>query len=103
MRLAPRAPFLPVLILMPVAALADAPAAGQSSYDMFVNPRGVQGDILTSSSAGEQLAPDWVWDSAGQTTAEGYTVEIRLPLKSIRFKSGRDVRMGIMFWRRVSR
>ena len=70
---------------------------------MFVNPRGVQGDILTSSSAGEQLAPDWVWDSAGRTTPEGYDAEIRLPLKSIRFKSGRDVTMGIMFWRRVSR
>jgi len=81
----------------------DSQAAGQSSYDMFVNPRGVQGDILTSSSAGEQLAPDWVWDSAGQTTPEGYDAEIRLPLKSIRFKSGRDVTMGIMFWRRVSR
>jgi hypothetical protein len=81
----------------------DSLAAGQSSYDMFVNPRGVQGDILTSSSAGEQLAPDWVWDSAGQTTAEGYDAEIRLPLKSIRFKSGHDVPMGIMFWRRVSR
>jgi hypothetical protein len=81
----------------------DGVGTGQTSYDMFVNPRGVQGDILTTSSAGEQLAPDWVWDSAGQTTADGYTVEIRLPLKSIRFKSGRDVRMGIMFWRRVSR
>lgn len=81
----------------------DSLAAGQSSYDMFVNSRGVQADILTSSSAGEQLAPDWVWDSAGQHTAEGYDAEIRLPLKSIRFKSGRDVRMGVMFWRRVSR
>jgi hypothetical protein len=81
----------------------DSVHAGQSSYDMFVNARGVQGDILTSSSAGEQLAPDWVWDSAGQPTPEGYDAEIRLPLKSIRFRSGRDVAMGIMFWRRVSR
>ena len=81
----------------------DSVASGQTSYDMFVNPRGVQADILTSSSAGEQLAPDWVWESAGQPTAEGYQAEIRLPLKSIRFKSGQDVRMGVMFWRRVSR
>ena len=81
----------------------DSLAAGQSSYDMFVNPRGVQADILTSSSAGEQLAPDWVWDSAGRATAEGYDAEIRLPLESIRFKGGREVLMGVMFWRRVSR
>lgn len=30
-------------------------------------------------------------------------MEIRVPLKSIRFKSGADVRMGVLFWRRVSR
>jgi hypothetical protein len=81
----------------------DALGTGQSSYDMFVNPQGVQGDILTTTSGGENTAPDWLWDSAGRLTEEGYDVEIRLPLKSIRFNSGADVRMGIMFWRRVSR
>lgn len=81
----------------------DALGAGQSSYDLFVNPSGIQGDILTSSTAGEDTAPDWVWHSAGRITAEGYEVEMRIPLKSIRFKSGVDVRMGIIFWRRVSR
>jgi hypothetical protein len=81
----------------------DSVGTGQSSYDMFVNPRGVQGDILTTSSAGENTAPDWVWESAGRATEQGYDVEVRLPFKSLRFKSGRDVRMGILFWRRVSR
>ena len=28
---------------------------------------------------------------------------MRLPLTSIRFKSGAEVRMGVLFWRRVSR
>jgi hypothetical protein len=81
----------------------DALGNGQSAYDMFVNPQGVQGDILTTSTGGENTAPDWVWDSAGRRTPEGFSVEIRLPLKSIRFKSGGEVRMGVLFWRRVSR
>jgi hypothetical protein len=81
----------------------DSVGNGQSSYDLFVNPAGVQADILTTTSAGENVAPDWVWESAGRRTAEGYDVEIRLPLTTIRFKSGREVRMGILFWRRVSR
>lgn len=81
----------------------DALSAGQSSYDLFVNPSGIQGDILNTSTQGEDTAPDWVWDSAGRVTSEGYSSEIRIPLKSIRFKSGADVRMGILFWRRVSR
>lgn len=81
----------------------DSMGNAQSSYDMFVNPSGVQGDILTSSTSGEDVAPDWVWDSAGKLTAEGYAVEVRVPLKSIRFKSGESVRMGVLFWRRISR
>jgi len=81
----------------------DSVGNGQSSYDMFVNAVGVQGDVLTTPSAGENSAPDWVWDSAGRRTSVGYDVEIRLPLTSIRFVSGSEVRMGILFWRRVSR
>src|SRR5437667_6518679 len=81
----------------------DSVGNGQSSYDLFVNPAGVQGDILTTPSSGENSAPDFVWDSAGRRTPEGYDVEMRIPLTTIRFKSGPEVRMGILFWRRVSR
>ena len=81
----------------------DPVGNGQSSYDLFVNAAGVQADILTTPSAGENSAPDWVWDSAGRRTSEGYEAEIRLPLTTLRFKSGAEVRMGILFWRRVSR
>ena len=81
----------------------DSVGNGQSSYDMFVNPAGIQGDILTTPSAGENSAPDWVWDSAGRRTDQGYDVEVRLPFTSVRFKSGTDVSMGVLFWRRVSR
>lgn len=81
----------------------DSVGNGQSSYDLFVNPAGVQGDILTTPSAGENSAPDWVWESAGRRTASGYDVELRIPLSSIRFTSGPEVRMGVLFWRRVSR
>ncbi|HET8646056.1 MAG TPA: DUF5916 domain-containing protein, partial [Vicinamibacteria bacterium] len=81
----------------------DSVGNGQSSYDFFVNPLGVQGDILTTPSAGENSAPDFVWESAGQKTAQGYDVEVRIPLTTIRFVSGAQVRMGVLFWRRVSR
>jgi hypothetical protein len=81
----------------------DSMGNGQASYDLFLNPLGVQGDILTTPSAGENTAPDWVWESAGRRTDEGYEVEMRLPLTSIRFASGAEVRMGVLFWRRISR
>lgn len=81
----------------------DSAGNGQASYDLFVNPLGVQGDILNSVSSGENDAPDFVWDSAGQRTDAGYDVELRVPLTTIRFTSGSEVSMGVLFWRRVSR
>jgi hypothetical protein len=81
----------------------DAVGDGQSFYDLFVNPSGIQGDILSTRSSGDDSAPDWVWKSAGKITEEGYQVEIKLPFKSIRFKSGKEVDMRILFWRRISR
>jgi len=81
----------------------DAIGNGQQSYDLFVNPLGVQADILDTTTAGEDSSPDWVWESAGRRTDGGYEVEIHLPWKSIRFAAGDDVTMGILFWRRISR
>jgi hypothetical protein len=81
----------------------DSVGNGQSSYDLFVNPLGVQGDILNTPAAGENSAPDFVWDSGGRRTEEGYEAEIRVPLTTVRFVSGTDVRMNVLFWRRVSR
>ena len=76
---------------------------GQLSYHMMVNASGVQLDMLNSAAGNEDSSPDWIWDSAGRLTDTGYIAEIRLPLQSIRFKGGADTRMGILFWRRVSR
>jgi hypothetical protein len=81
----------------------DSVGNGQQSYDLFVNPLGVQGDILNTPSAGENSAPDFVWESAGRRTEQGYDVELRIPLTTVRFVSGADVKMGVLFWRRVSR
>lgn len=81
----------------------DALGTGQVSYHLMVNPSGIQLDLINTISGDEDTSPDWVWDSAGRLTADGYIVEIRLPLRSIRFHGGASVTMGILFWRRVSR
>jgi uncharacterized protein DUF5916/cellulose/xylan binding protein with CBM9 domain len=81
----------------------DAGSTGQFSYHMMVNPSGIQMDALNSSASGENWDVDWVWTSAGRITKDGYVVEIALPLQSVRFKGGPEVRMGILFWRRISR
>ena len=81
----------------------------QSTYNFYINPNGIQNDAYQSATdsyqAGEMedLASDWVWYSAGRVVNDGYVVEVKVPLKSIRYKSGESVEMRILFWRRVSR
>ncbi len=75
----------------------------QSLYELMVNPSGMQGDLYNTPSNGENSSPDWVWYSGGKIVEDGYTVEIRLPLKSIRYKSGENITANILFWRRCSR
>ncbi len=80
----------------------DAIGNKQSAYDIFVNANGIQADILSTPNS-EDTAPDYVWNSAGRRTADGYQVEIGFPLKSIQYKSGAAVTMGVLFWRKISR
>lgn len=81
----------------------DALGTGQTSYHLMVNPSGIQLDMVNSASGQEDSSPDYIWDSAARINDRGYAVEIRLPLSSIRFRGGDDVRMGVLFWRRISR
>ena len=86
-----------------VGVSLDALGTGQTSYHLMVNPSGVQLDMLNSVAGGEDESPDYVWDSAGRVNQSGYAVEMRLPLQTIRFRGGAEVRMGVLFWRRISR
>ena len=86
-----------------VGVLLDAMGTKQTSYEFYVNPSGIQSDNLNSAVTGTDSAPDFVWESAGILTNEGYQIEIRIPLESIRFKSGQEVRMGVLLLRNISR
>jgi uncharacterized protein DUF5916/cellulose/xylan binding protein with CBM9 domain len=81
----------------------DSTSTRQTAYHLMVNPSGIQMDAVNTTSSGERFETDLVWDSAGRITTDGYIVEIALPLQTIRFANGENVRMGILFWRHVSR
>ncbi len=74
----------------------------QSLYAFYVNPFGIQGDSRFAGGK-EDFSIDLVWESAGRVDAGGYTVEIKIPLKSIRYTSGDVVRMAVLFERTISR
>jgi len=74
----------------------------QALYALYVNPLGIQADSRFEGNT-EDFSVDIVWYSAGRIDAEGYTVEVRIPFKSIRYNSSVPVTMGIIFERRISR
>jgi len=88
-----------------VGVIIDVMGNRQNSYEFYINPNGIQGDGITSAVNGWSYdnAPDFVWECAGKIVDDGYQVEICIPLESIHFKSGKEVKMGIIFMRNISR
>ena len=66
----------------------------QSLYAFYVSPAGVQGDSRFASNK-EDFSVDLIWDSAARIDAEGWTVEMRIPLKSIRYLHRPVVEMAV--------
>lgn len=76
------------------------------------NALGVQMDGVRTegaSSAGRTFggsvddSPDYVFESVGRVTPDGYVLEIRIPFRSLRFPSGGPQRWGLQVERRVQR
>ena len=86
-----------------IAISLDSAGTGQSAYHLFSNPSASQMDALNTSASGEQFDADMVWFSAARTTADGYIVEVAIPLQTLRFAGGDAVRMGLVIFRKVSR
>ena len=86
-----------------IAMSLDSAGTGQTAYHLFVNPSGVQMDAINTSASGEQFDADVVWYSVGKVVNDGYIVEIQLPLQTLRFSGGDQVRMGLVFFRKISR
>ncbi len=74
----------------------------QTLYCIYVNANGIQMDTRYAAN-NEDLGMDLVWFSAGKIDKEGYCVEIKLPLKSIRFSNREPVMMSAFLERYVSR
>ncbi|NQT79744.1 MAG: carbohydrate binding family 9 domain-containing protein [Candidatus Aminicenantes bacterium] len=74
----------------------------QSLYALYCNPLGIQGDSRFEGGQ-EDFSIDTVWYSEGQIDEEGYTIELRIPFKSIRFSYKDPVKMGVIFERKISR
>ncbi|HYB93859.1 MAG TPA: DUF5916 domain-containing protein [Vicinamibacterales bacterium] len=86
-----------------IAISLDSAGTGQAAYHLFSNASASQMDALNTSASGEQFDADMVWFSAARRTSDGYIVELRIPLQTLRFKGGDNVGMNLVMFRKVSR
>ncbi|MCP4685735.1 MAG: carbohydrate binding family 9 domain-containing protein, partial [bacterium] len=82
-----------------VALLLDTYGDASRSYELFVNPYGVQADALHSNMGGEDFSYDLVWKSAATITDSGYQVEMAIPFTSLRFPNNEQQTWRVDFWR----
>jgi hypothetical protein len=73
----------------------------RQAYCFFFNPLGVQADGVFTETNGEDYSIDIVMESKGVVTADGYTIEVAIPFKSLRYEAGKDKAWGVHIFRRT--
>jgi hypothetical protein len=73
------------------------------AYAFYFNPFGVQADGILTEGRGEDYSVDVLMESKGMISDEGYTVEVRVPFKSLRYVAGKDNVWGVHFFRTIKR
>src|SRR5499426_3059223 len=86
-----------------VGILFDTFNDQRRAYEFDFNPLGIQADGIWTEGQGEDFSLDLVMESKGMVTSDGYTIEIAIPFKSLRYVAGKDKLWGVHFWRRTKR
>jgi hypothetical protein len=76
---------------------------GRTAIEFFVTPSNVQYDAVTDDASGENPSPDFFWDSAARITEHGWTVEMRIPFSTLRYKNADVQTWGILLFRNYPR
>lgn len=84
-----------------VGVMLDTFDDQRRAYEFFVNPLGVQADLIKEEATGnEDDSWDGLWTSAARITEHGYDVEMRIPFATLRFKdTDGPRRWGVRFLR----
>ena len=101
-RLTPREPGEP--FGESVAILLDTYHDHRSAYEFQTNPFGVQVDSRrTEDGANRDYTWDGIWEAEGKMTQRGWSVEIKIPYKTLRFLKQEKMVWGVNFWRYIYR
>jgi hypothetical protein len=83
--------------------ILDTRNTGRTAVLFLATPRNIQFDSVMDDSSGEDSSPDFFWQSATKIHARGWTLEIRIPFSSLRYKNTDLQRWGVMLYRNYPR
>lgn len=73
------------------------------AYILVFNPYGIQQDGIYTEEQGPDFSIDIVMESKGMITADGWTVEVKIPFKSLRYTVGKGKLWSFNAARSISR
>ena len=87
-----------------IEILLDTFADRRNGFVFVVNAAGAKSDTQIANE-GRDVNPSWdaVWSVATRIADDGWSAEIRIPFKTLRFERGDDKIWGINFSRRIRR
>ncbi len=77
-----------------VGLLLDTFNDKRRAYELFFNPFGIQQDGFLTEGGNDDFSVDIVMESKGTVTADGFTVEVAIPFKSLRYEAGQGKLWG---------
>src|SRR5262245_4910643 len=83
--------------------LLDARATGSVGILYVATPRNIQYDSIIDDASNEDSSPDFFWDSATKISDHGWTLEMRIPFSSIRYRNADPQTWHIMLYRNYPR
>ncbi|MFC2133151.1 sugar-binding protein [Bacteroidota bacterium] len=74
----------------------------QKGYEFYVNPYGIQGDMLATRN-GEDEGLDFIWESAANINGHGWTAEMSIPFSSLTFPNKEEHTWSVNIGRNIPR
>lgn len=82
-----------------IGFMLDTYGDGAWAYELYVNPRGVQGDLKMTGDGNEDDGFDVIWQSSAKVLDDRWQVEIAFPFESMRFPKRPIQAWKVNFWR----
>ena len=83
--------------------IVDAGNTGRTATFFVVTPHNIQYDSVTDDASGEDSSPDFFWESATKISDRGWTLEIRIPFSSLRYRQTDPQTWRILLYRNYPR